>query len=42
VAQALKQHTQKADGSYAPLDVHLMVQPVDALAEAFCRRRAPT
>jgi len=40
VAQALKQHTQKADGSYAPLDVHLMVQPVDALAERFAEAGA--
>ena len=35
VAQALKQHMRRADGSVVPLDVHLMVQPVDALAERF-------
>jgi len=35
VAQSLKTHTQREDGSHALLDVHLMVQPVDALAERF-------
>ncbi len=35
VAQALKPHCVRADGSPVPLDVHLMVQPVDALALAF-------
>jgi ribulose-phosphate 3-epimerase len=35
VAQSLKKHTQRADGSWAPLDVHLMVDPVDLLAERF-------
>ena len=35
VAQALKPHCVRADGSAVPLDVHLMVQPVDALAAAF-------
>jgi len=40
VAQALKPHCHKPDGSAAPLDVHLMVQPVDALAEAFARAGA--
>jgi ribulose-phosphate 3-epimerase len=35
VAQALKPHCVRADGSAVPLDVHLMVQPVDALALAF-------
>jgi ribulose-phosphate 3-epimerase len=35
VAQALKPHCVRADGTQVPLDVHLMVQPVDALAEAF-------
>jgi ribulose-phosphate 3-epimerase len=34
-AQALKKHMRRADGSAVPLDVHLMVQPVDALAERF-------
>jgi ribulose-phosphate 3-epimerase len=35
VAQALKPHCVQRDGSKAVLDVHLMVQPVDALAAAF-------
>ncbi len=35
VCQALKKHAVKPDGSPAPIDVHLMVQPVDALAGAF-------
>ena len=34
VCQALRRHTT------APIDVHLMVQPVDALAVAFCRAGA--
>jgi ribulose-phosphate 3-epimerase len=35
VAQALKPHCLRRDGGKAALDVHLMVQPVDALAGAF-------
>ncbi|KJS72858.1 MAG: ribulose-phosphate 3-epimerase [Serpentinimonas sp.] len=35
VCQALKPHAQKPDGTPVPIDVHLMVQPVDALAGAF-------
>jgi ribulose-phosphate 3-epimerase len=35
VAQALKPHCIGRDGGKATLDVHLMVQPVDALAGAF-------
>jgi ribulose-phosphate 3-epimerase len=35
VAQALKPHCIRRDGGKAVLDVHLMVQPVDALAGAF-------
>ena len=35
VCQALRAHAQRADGSQVPIDVHLMVQPVDALAQAF-------
>jgi ribulose-phosphate 3-epimerase len=35
VAQAIKPHCVRADGTPVPLDVHLMVQPVDALASAF-------
>jgi ribulose-phosphate 3-epimerase len=40
VAQSLKKHTQRSDGSWALLDVHLMVQPVDALAERFAEAGA--
>ena len=40
VAQALKPHCVRADGSKVPLDVHLMVQPVDALALAFAEAGA--
>jgi ribulose-phosphate 3-epimerase len=35
VCQALRQHAVKADRAKVPIDVHLMVQPVDALAQAF-------
>ncbi len=35
ICQALKPHAKKADGTPVPIDVHLMVQPVDALAAAF-------
>ncbi|MDQ5925162.1 MAG: ribulose-phosphate 3-epimerase [Pseudomonadota bacterium] len=35
VCQALRKHAIKADGTAVPIDVHLMVQPVDALAQAF-------
>jgi len=35
VAKALKPHCVRANGAAVPLDVHLMVQPVDALAAAF-------
>jgi ribulose-phosphate 3-epimerase len=34
VCEALRKHTT------APIDVHLMVQPVDALAQAFCKAGA--
>ena len=34
VCQALRKHTT------VPIDVHLMVQPVDALAQAFCKAGA--
>ena len=42
VAQAIKPHCVRADGGKVPLDVHLMVQPVDALALAFARAGADT
>jgi ribulose-phosphate 3-epimerase len=35
VCEALRKHAVKADGTRVPIDVHLMVQPVDALAQAF-------
>jgi ribulose-phosphate 3-epimerase len=40
VCQALKKHAIKPDGTTAPIDVHLMVQPVDALAQAFAQAGA--
>ncbi|WP_290871661.1 ribulose-phosphate 3-epimerase [Aquabacterium sp.] len=40
VCQALRQHAVKPDGSPVPIDVHLMVQPVDALAQAFAKAGA--
>ena len=35
VCAALKPHAKTAAGVAVPIDVHLMVQPVDALAQAF-------
>jgi ribulose-phosphate 3-epimerase len=40
VCQALKPHAKTADGQAVPIDVHLMVQPVDALAAAFAQAGA--
>jgi ribulose-phosphate 3-epimerase len=40
VAAALKPHCARPDGSAVALDVHLMVQPVDALAVAFAEAGA--
>jgi ribulose-phosphate 3-epimerase len=40
VAQAIKPHCLTPDGQPVPLDVHLMVQPVDALALAFAKAGA--
>ena len=40
VCQALRKHALRADGSPVPIDVHLMVQPVDALAQAFAQAGA--
>ena len=40
VCQALKAHAKTADGQAVPIDVHLMVQPVDALAAAFAQAGA--
>ena len=40
VCSALKPHARTADGVAVPIDVHLMVQPVDALAAAFAQAGA--
>ncbi len=40
VCEALRKHAAKADGTRVPIDVHLMVQPVDALALAFAKAGA--
>ena len=40
ICEALRKHAVKADGSKVPIDVHLMVQPVDALAQAFAKAGA--
>jgi ribulose-phosphate 3-epimerase len=40
VCSALKPHARTADGRAVPIDVHLMVQPVDALAQAFAQAGA--
>jgi ribulose-phosphate 3-epimerase len=40
ICSALKPHAKKPDGTPVPIDVHLMVQPVDALAQAFAQAGA--
>jgi ribulose-phosphate 3-epimerase len=40
VCEALRKHAVKADGAKVAIDVHLMVQPVDALAQAFAKAGA--
>jgi ribulose-phosphate 3-epimerase len=40
ICQALKKHSVRADGVAVPIDVHLMVKPVDALAQAFAKAGA--
>ena len=40
ICEALRKHSVKADGTQVPIDVHLMVQPVDALAQAFAKAGA--
>jgi len=40
VCAALKPHAKKPDGTPVPIDVHLMVQPVDALAQEFAKAGA--
>ncbi len=40
ICEALRKHSVRADGTKVPIDVHLMVQPVDSLAQAFCKAGA--
>ena len=40
VCSALRSHARTASGASVPIDVHLMVQPVDALAQAFAQAGA--
>ena len=40
VCEALRKHAVTAAGERVPIDVHLMVQPVDALAQAFAKAGA--
>ena len=40
VCEALRKHAVKADGTKVPIDVHLMVQPVDSIALAFAKAGA--
>ena len=40
VCESLRKHAVHADGTRVPIDVHLMVQPVDALALAFAKAGA--
>jgi ribulose-phosphate 3-epimerase len=40
VCEAIRKHAVKADGTRVPIDVHLMVEPVDALAVAFAKAGA--
>ncbi|XHS79720.1 ribulose-phosphate 3-epimerase [Burkholderiaceae bacterium UC74_6] len=40
ICQALRKHAVKPDGTPCAIDVHLMVQPVDSLAQAFCQAGA--
>lgn len=40
VCEALRKHAAKPDGTKVPIDVHLMIQPVDALAQAFAKAGA--
>ena len=40
ICQALKKHAVRADGTPVPIDVHLMISPVDALAQQFAKAGA--
>ena len=40
VCAALRKHAVRSDGTKVPIDVHLMVEPVDALAQEFAKAGA--
>ena len=40
ICEAIKPHAKTPDGRPVPMDVHMMVQPVDALAQAFAKAGA--
>ncbi len=40
ICEALKPHAKTPEGVAVPIDVHLMVQPVDALAQSFAQAGA--
>jgi ribulose-phosphate 3-epimerase len=40
VCESVRPHAVRADGTRIPIDVHLMVRPVDALAQAFAKAGA--
>ena len=40
ICQAIKPHAVRVDGTPVPMDVHMMVQPVDELAQAFAKAGA--
>src|SRR6478736_624067 len=40
ICEALRKHAVDASGVKVPIDVHLMVQPVDAIAQAFAKAGA--
>lgn len=40
ICEALRKHAVTSTGTPVPIDVHLMVQPVDSLAQAFCKAGA--
>jgi ribulose-phosphate 3-epimerase len=40
ICEALRKHAVKPDGTPVPIDVHLMVRPVDSLAVAFAKAGA--
>jgi ribulose-phosphate 3-epimerase len=40
VCEAIRKYAVKEDGTKVPIDVHLMVEPVDALAQAFAKAGA--